>query len=71
VRPIEEGKDWDLVSCCNSNWAGDAETRISVTGFIIYFFGVPFCWRSKAQKGVTISSSEAEYVAISEAVKEI
>ena len=32
---------------------------------------VPVCWRSKAQKGVTLSSSEAEYVAMSEAVKEI
>ena len=54
-----------------SDWAGDLETRISVTGFIIYLQGAPVCWRSKAQKGVTLSSSEAEYVAISEAVKEI
>jgi hypothetical protein len=28
-------------------------------------------WRSKGQKGVMLSSSEAEYVAMSEAVKEI
>jgi hypothetical protein len=32
---------------------------------------VPVCWRSKAQRGMTLSSSKAEYVAISEAVKEI
>jgi hypothetical protein len=32
---------------------------------------VPVCWRSKAQRGVTLSSSKAEYAAISEAVKEI
>jgi hypothetical protein len=32
---------------------------------------VPVCWRSKAQRGVTLSSSKAEYVAISEAVKAI
>jgi hypothetical protein len=32
---------------------------------------VPVCRRSKAQRGETLSSSEAEYVAISEAVKEI
>jgi hypothetical protein len=71
MRPIGEGKDWDLVSYCNSNWAGDTETTISVTGFIIYLLGVPICWRSKGQKGVTLSSSEAEYVAISKVVKEV
>jgi hypothetical protein len=60
-----------LVSYCNSDWAGDAETRIIVTGFIIYLLGVPICWRSKGQKGDTLSSSKAEYVVISEAVKEI
>jgi hypothetical protein len=32
---------------------------------------VPVCWISKAQRGVTLSSSKAEYVTISEAVKEI
>jgi hypothetical protein len=55
----------------DSDWAGDPETRISVTGFIVYPQNVPVCWRSKAQRGVTLSSSEAEYVAMSAAVKEI
>jgi hypothetical protein len=50
---------------------GDSETRISVTGFIVYLMIVPVCWRSKAQRGVTYSRREAEYVAVSEAVKEI
>jgi hypothetical protein len=44
---------------------------VSVTGFIIYLLNVPICWRSKSQKGVTLSSTEAEYVAISEAIKEL
>jgi hypothetical protein len=43
MQPVEGEKDWDLVSYCNTNWAGDAETRISVTGFIIYLLGVPIC----------------------------
>ena len=64
-------KSWNLNVFCDSDWAGDPETRISVTGFIVYLMGVPVSWRSKAQRGVTLSSSEAEYVAISEAVKEI
>jgi hypothetical protein len=64
-------KSWNLNVFCDSDWAGDPETRISVTGFIVYLMGVPVSWRSKAQRGVTLSSSKAEYVAISEAVKEI
>ena len=71
IRPKIEDSNWNLKVFCDSDWAGDTETRISVTGFIIYLQGAPVCWRSKAQKGVTLSSSEAEYVAISDAVKEI
>ena len=33
--------------------------------------GVPICWRSKGQRGTTLSSSESEYVVLSEAAKEI
>jgi hypothetical protein len=44
---------------------------VSVTGFIIYLLSVPICLRSKSQKGVTLLSTEAEYVVISEAVKEL
>jgi hypothetical protein len=55
----------------DSHWAGDPETRISVTGFIVYLQIVPICWRSKAQRGVTLSSSKAEYVAMSDAVNDI
>jgi hypothetical protein len=51
------------------DWAGDSE--ISVTSFILYLMNVPVCWRSKSQKGVTLSSSEPEYVAMTEAVKEV
>jgi hypothetical protein len=56
---------------CDSDWDVDSETRISVTGFILYLMNVPVCWRSKLQKGVTLSSSKAEYLVMSEAVKEL
>jgi hypothetical protein len=45
--------------------AGDSESRIRLTGIIIDLLGVPIFWRSKAQEGVTVSSSEAEYLAMS------
>jgi hypothetical protein len=42
-----------------------------VSGYILYVKGVSISWRSKAQKSVTLSSSEAELFAMSEAVKEV
>jgi hypothetical protein len=72
VQPkLDNNLGWDLKIFCDRNWAGDRETKVSVTGFIIYLLNVLICWRSKSQKGVTLSSTEAEYVAISEAVKEL
>jgi hypothetical protein len=71
IRPKFDGKNWNLKVFCDSDWAGDPEKRISVTMFIVYLQNVPVCWRSKAQIGVTLSSSKAKYVAISETVKEI
>jgi len=62
---------WNLVSFSDSDWAGDKDNRRSINGFIMFLCGVPIVWRSKQQKTVALSSSEAEFVAISEAVKEI
>jgi len=42
-----------------------------VTGFCIFLLRVPIVWKSNSQKNVSLSSSEAEFVALSEAVKEI
>jgi transposase InsO family protein len=65
------GKMFDIETFCDSDFAGDKETRISVSGFIIYLCGVAISWRSKAMRHVTLSSSEAEYVSLSEAAKEV
>jgi len=55
----------------DSSYAGDNDTRVSVTGFCIFLLSVPIIWKSKSQKSVTLLSSKAEFVALSEAVKEI
>jgi hypothetical protein len=68
---LDNNLGWSLKIFCDINWIGEPETRVSVKEFIIYLLNVPICWHSKSQKGVTLSSTEAEYVVIFEDVKEL
>ena len=62
---------WKMVAFSDSDYAGDSEDRRSINGYIIYLYGCCVAWRSKGQKSVSLSSTEAEYRAISEVVTEI
>ena len=48
------------------NFANDEDTRYSVYGYIINFCGIPAAWKGKSMKSVVLSTTEAEYVAVSE-----
>jgi hypothetical protein len=51
--------------------SGDKETRQSVFGWEIYFMGALISHKSMACRSVTLSSTEAEYYALSEVTKEV
>jgi hypothetical protein len=61
----------ELEGRSDSEYAGDKETRQTVYGYVVYCCGAPIAWRSKSMKSVTLSTTEAEYVATSEVVKEL
>ena len=60
-----------IVCLSDSNYAGDTLSRRSIISFIIYVLCVPVSWGSKYPISVALSSSEAEWVALSEAAKEV
>ena len=62
---------WKLKAFSDSDFSGDKERRHSISGYIIYLMDVPIAWRSKSQRNVTLSATEAEYVALSEVCAEI
>jgi hypothetical protein len=70
-KPNLGDENCELVVYSDIYRAGDVENRISVIGFIIYWLGVPIYWRSRGQKGMTMSDSEAKNAVISASVKEI
>ena len=55
----------------DADYANRATDRRSVSGGAIMCAGGCVCWFSRTQKCVTLSTSEAEYVALGDAVKEL
>lgn len=55
----------------DSDFAGDIDTRRSTTGYVSVLSNGPVTWSSHRQQCVTRSTTEAEYVAASDAAVEI
>ena len=55
----------------DADYASKATDRRSVSGGLIMCGGASVCWFSRTQKCVTLSTSEAEYVALGDAVNEL
>ena len=60
-----------LTGFADASFAADAATGRSVTGYTFVFGGAAVCWRSRLQALVTLSTTEAEYVALSDAAREV
>ena len=59
-----------LEGYCDSDLGGDLDTSRSTSGYIFCIGGTTVSWRSKLQGHVSLSTTEAEYVAATEATKE-
>lgn len=59
-----------LCGYADADWAGDQDDRRSTTGNLFMMADGPVSWLSKKQATVALSTSEAEYVAVSIASQE-
>ena len=71
LQPKKDSMLWEVKGFSDSDFAGDTDERKSISGYVIYVQGCPISWRSKGQKSVSLSSTEAEYMAVSEVATEI
>ena len=65
--PGDEG----LMAYADSDWASDPTTRKSTTGYMAKLAGGIFSWNSRAQKTVALSSTEAEYMSLSDTCRQL
>lgn len=59
-----------LTGFADSDWAADLATRRSVGAYIFLVAGGPLSWASKRNQNICLSSTEAEYKALTSAGKE-
>ncbi|CAH9088439.1 unnamed protein product [Cuscuta epithymum] len=55
----------------DADMAGDLDSRKSTSGYVFTLSGGAISWQSKLQKCVALSTTEAEYIAVVEASKEM
>uniref|UniRef100_A0AAV1UYD7 Polyprotein n=1 Tax=Peronospora matthiolae TaxID=2874970 RepID=A0AAV1UYD7_9STRA len=60
----------DFRGYSDADWAGDLADRKSTSGYVFMLLGAPVSWGSKKQPSVSLSTSEAEYIALSLAIQE-
>ncbi|KAJ4715159.1 Retrovirus-related Pol polyprotein from transposon TNT 1-94 [Melia azedarach] len=71
VGLIYEGDTQCLVTrFSDSDYAGDVDSRRSMTGYVFTLGSSVVSWKATLQPTVTLSTTEAEYMALTEATKE-
>ena len=59
-----------LYGYSDANCGNDIDSRKSTSGYIFFISGGPISWSSKKQSTIALSSTEAEYMALTHASKE-
>ena len=60
-----------LIGYSDADWGENRDNRRSTTGFVFLMAEGAVTWTSRMQKTVACSSTEAEYMALSEACSEV
>jgi len=69
-KGIECFVDASFASGWRPDDANDAANVLSRTGYVIYYASCPVHWCSKMQTEIALSTAEAEYIALSQAMRE-
>lgn len=70
LRIIYEKNNSPLFGYVDADWAGCPIDRRSFTGFVFMLSGGPVTWESRKQRTVALSSTESEYMGLTEAAKD-
>jgi len=66
-----DGSSAGLIACMDSDWGSDPTSPLSQTGFYLKLADGLISWTSHAQKTITYSSTEAEYMTLSDCIHQV
>ena len=66
----KNSRDTTLHGYCDADFGADIATRRSVSGMVFFFAGGVVCASSKRQPTVSLSTTEAEYYAYTQCIRE-
>ena len=66
----DDGNNLQILGFADANWAADRDDRKSITGYVFAINNGPVSWTSHKQSTIAHSSTEAEYMSLSDASRE-
>jgi hypothetical protein len=64
-------KQEGLYAYADADWASDLGSRRSTMGYLVLLSGTAISWNSRAQKTIALSSTEAEYMSLSDTCRQL
>jgi hypothetical protein len=71
VKDSDSKDKFKISGYCDADWGNDLDTRRSITGYVTLVNDNPVSWTSSRQRCVAQSTTEAEYISLSEVAKEV
>eukprot|EP00957_Ditylum_brightwellii_P066666 5059341-Ditylum_brightwellii.AAC.1 len=70
-RGLEVYVDASFAGDWEKSWSDDPKSVMSRTGYVIKYANCPIMWASKLQTEIALSTTEAEYIALSQPMRKV
>ena len=71
AKSVESYVDASFAGKLNKAWSDEPSSVMSRTGNIILYAGCPIIWCSKLQTEIALSTTESEYIALSQSLRDV
>ena len=70
-RSIDTYVDASFAGEWNTSWSDEPSSVMSRTGYVILYANCPIIWCSKLQTEIALSTTESEYIALSQSLRDV